>query len=319
MSIKQNKKRILVIKHGALGDIIQGLDAFASLRAGNPQAQITLMTSPGFMSLAEMMPWFDEVIADPRAGPFNFVASIRIRRLLRQNWSVIVDMQCSGRTSRYFSYFRMFTTRWVGTAPGCSDPLPDFRGVNNRLRMMKAAEMAGGTDQEANMMWLIPDKDESDNHWQVDPVHGYAVLVPGCSLAKPQKRWPAKYFAAVGNDLLARGVRVYVVGTAEDRRAIDCVLADAPDVIDLCGKTNLPELGRLLCGASYVIGNDTGPVFLAAKTGAPTLMMMGSDTDPAMSAPNGLAAAWLRATPISGITVTAALASLYNLYDGTKS
>ena len=96
-------------------------------------------------------------------------------------------------------------------------------------------------------------------------------------------------------------------------------MADALDIIDLCGKTNLSELGRLLCGASYVLGNDTGPVFLAAKTGAPTLMMMGPDTDPAMSAPTGRAASWLRATPISGITVTAALASLYNLCASAKS
>ncbi len=313
------KDQILVIKHGALGDIVQGLDAFASLRAGNPQARITLMTSPGFVSLAEMMPWFDDVIIDPRASFINFIASLRVCRHLRRNWSVIVDMQCSGRTRRYFSYFRLPTTRWIGVAPGCSDPLPDFKGVNNRLRMMKAAKMAGGVNQLANMVWLLPDNDGTDNHWRVDSAHGYAVLVPGCSLAKPQKRWPAEYFAAVGNDLLARGIKVYVVGTAEDRRAIDCVLANAPDIIDLCGKTNLPELGRLLCDASYVIGNDTGPVFLAAKTGAPTLMMMGPDTDPAMSAPNGIAASWLRANPISDITVTAALASLYNLCKSTKS
>ena len=310
---------ILVIKHGALGDIVQGLDAFASLRAGNPQARITLMTSPGFVSLAEMMPWFDDVIIDSRASLFNFVATLRIRRHLRRNWSVIVDMQCSGRTRRYFSHLRLPTTRWIGTAPGCSDPLPEFKGVNNRLRMMKAAEMAGGIDQAADMVWLLANKDGADNQWGGDPAHGYAVLVPGCSLAKPQKRWPAKHFAAVGTDLLARGVKVYVVGTAEDRRAIDCVLAYAPDIIDLCGKTNLPELGRLLCDASYVIGNDTGPVFLAAKTGAPTLMMMGPDTDPEMSAPSGIAASWLRANPISGITVTAALASLYNLCGNKKS
>ena len=48
------KDKILVIKHGALGDIIQGLDAFASLRAGNPEAHIALMTSPGFVSLAKI-------------------------------------------------------------------------------------------------------------------------------------------------------------------------------------------------------------------------------------------------------------------------
>ena len=319
MSEDAARYKILVIKHGALGDIVQGLDAFASLRAGNPHAYIALMTGPGFVSLAEMMPWFDEVLTDPRASLINVVASFRIRRHLRRNWSVIVDMQCSGRTGWYFSHFRLPTTRWIGIAPRCSDPLPEFTGVNNRLRMMKAAELAGGINQTAGMGWLMADKEAFHNDWQVDPALGYAVLVPGCSLAKPQKRWPAEYFAAVGNDLLARGVKVYVVGTAEDRCAIDCVLASAPDIIDLCGKTNLSELGRLLCGASYVLGNDTGPVFLAAKTGAPTLMMMGPDTDPAMSAPTGRAASWLRATPISGITVTAALTSLYSLCASAKS
>ena len=74
-------RRILVIKHGALGDIVQALDAFASLRAGNPQAHIALMTSSGFLSLAKMMPWFDEVIADPRAGLLNLAAAWRIRPL----------------------------------------------------------------------------------------------------------------------------------------------------------------------------------------------------------------------------------------------
>ena len=46
----QNKihRRILVIKHGALGDAVQALDAFASLRAGNPLAHIALMISPVF-------------------------------------------------------------------------------------------------------------------------------------------------------------------------------------------------------------------------------------------------------------------------------
>ena len=74
-----------------------------------------------------------------------------------------------------------------------------------------------------------------------------------------------------------------------------------------------PTRARRLFWRILRLGNDTGPVFLAAKTGAPTLMIMGPDTDPTMSAPNGIAASWLRANPISDITVTAALTSLYKL------
>ena len=46
MQIEGDSYKILVIKHGALGDIIQGLDAYASLRKGNPEAHIAIMTTP---------------------------------------------------------------------------------------------------------------------------------------------------------------------------------------------------------------------------------------------------------------------------------
>jgi ADP-heptose:LPS heptosyltransferase len=50
---------------------------------------------------------------------------------------------------------------------------------------------------------------------------------------------------------------------------------------------NIDQLCQLFRGAAAVIGNDTGPVFLAARMGAPTVMVMGKDTDPLMSAPVG--------------------------------
>jgi ADP-heptose:LPS heptosyltransferase len=104
-----------------------------------------------------------------------------------------------------------------------------------------------------------------------------------------------------------------LVGTADDRDAVNAVLAASPDAIDLCGKTNLAGLARLLGGAAFVIGNDTGPMFLAARTGVPSLMVMGPDTDPTMSAPKGAAASWLQGTPISEISAAAAIGALESL------
>jgi len=313
MREKTDNRRILVIKHGALGDIVQALDAFASLRAGNPQAHIALMTSPGFLSLAKMMPWFDEVIADPRAGLLNLAAAWRVRQCFRQDWSVIVDMQCSSRTRNYFAHFVPSNTRWIGTASGCSDPLPDFTGVNNRDRMVTSAKMAGGIVHSPDMSWLVNGAAQTDDPAVMIDNKPYAVLIPGCSLAKPQKRWPADRFAAIGNELAARGFEIVLVGTADDRDAVNAVLAASPDAIDLCGKTNLAGLARLLGGAAFVIGNDTGPMFLAARTGVPSLMIMGPDTDPTMSAPKGAATSWLQGAPISKISAIAAIDALESL------
>jgi ADP-heptose:LPS heptosyltransferase len=311
----QNKvhRRILVIKHGALGDIVQALDAFASLRAGNPHAHITLMTSPVFLSLAKMMPWFDQVIGDPRAGLLNLAAAWRIRQYFRQDWSVIVDMQCSSRTRNYFAHFVLSNRRWIGTAPGCSDPLPDFTGVNNRDRMVKSAEMAGGISQTPDISWLVKGAEQTEDPAVMINGKQYAVLVPGCSLAKPQKRWPANRFAAIGNELVSRGFEIVLVGTDDDREAVNAVLAASPDAINLCGKTNLVRLARLLGGAAFVIGNDSGPMFLAARTGVPSLMIMGPDTDPTMSAPKGAEAIWLQGAPISEVSAAAAIIALESL------
>ena len=59
MQSMTTQKEVLVIKHGALGDLIQGLDAYASVRAGFPDAHIALRTTPALASLAGKMPWFD--------------------------------------------------------------------------------------------------------------------------------------------------------------------------------------------------------------------------------------------------------------------
>ncbi|MEE3025181.1 MAG: glycosyltransferase family 9 protein [Pseudomonadota bacterium] len=298
--------RILVIKHGALGDMVQGFDSFAGLRAGRPEARITLLTSPPFSGLMRMTPWFDEVVEDRRRPVFDVPQLLRIRTLLHQEWEMIVDLQCSRRTSRYHRFLTPSGTRWLGTSSGASDPYPDFTGVNNVERMKVAAKMAGGADSvTAQLDWLASAKASISKQ--------AVVLVPGCSPAKPSKRWPAAHFAAVARELMASGRDVAIVGTAADRDAADLVIAEAPGCTDMVGKTDLASLTTLFASAHAVIGNDTGPVFLAAKTGVPTLMVMGQDTDPDMSAPTGAKAGWVRQDRIENVAPQAVLDALPHL------
>jgi len=297
--------RILVIKHGALGDLIQGLDAFAGIRAGYPGAHIALLTSPPFLDIAQRMPWFDEVIADPRAPALNLVATLRIRTHLHAAWDMVIDLQCSRRTARYHRFLAPSGVRWFGTAVGASDPFPDFAGVNNADRMKAAIALAGGNAAaEADLDWLA-------DAGSVPPsCDGATILVPGCSLSKPQKRWPADRFAALARQELAAGRTVMVTGTSADRDAADAVISQAPGCVDLVEKTDLASLAALLARAGAVVGNDTGPVFLAARSGAPTLMVMGRDTDPSMSAPVGPRAGWIRKEAIADVSADEAVAAL---------
>lgn len=301
------RRQILVIKHGALGDIIQGLDGFASLRHGHKDDHLAVMTSPAFAGLMRLMPFFDEVIVDPRAKPWNLPEILRMRGVFRRGWDRIYDFQSSRRTSRYFNHFVPKDVEFVGNPEGATFPLPDMTGLNNRDRMVQTAMIGGCPEVVAETGWLTA------TGIAAAAPRKTAVLIPGCSPAKPAKRWPGEGYAGLAQLLAQAGYTPVLVGTSLDRAAGDAILAHFPECEDQIGKTSLVELAQMLATADIAIGNDTGPVFLAARLGAPTLMLMSRHTDPAMSAPTGPAAAWLREDDIAAITPEAAFAAVQQL------
>ena len=301
---KPRPQRLLVIKHGALGDIVQGFGAYATLRTGHSDAHIALLTTSPFVELATMMPWFDEVLVDQRVGIANLRENWRMRKIIRDGWDMIVDLQCSQRTAHYFQFFARPDTRWIGTVRGCSDPCPDFTGVNNYHRMRIAAEMAGGVSAIPDLGWLL-DGTGSIFMQNLAKIltQPYAVLIPGCSLAKPEKRWPAENFAELTRRFNTNNYSVVLTGTSADRDVVGVVQSLSPDAINLCGQTSIADLARLYATSVSVVGNDTGPVFLAAATGAPTVMVMGPNTNPSSSAPIGPRSGWVQGAPITKVHV----------------
>lgn len=300
MNIKNNSKikNYLIIKHGALGDIIQGLDAYKSLRESFPSANLTLLTSSAFTSLASLMPYFDSVIIDDRPSIFNIQKTFEIRQHFRKNWTAVIDLQCSKRTGAYFNWFyRKTGGKWYGTVKGCSHPMPNFRDVNNRDRMLEAVKMAGAKEFKANLSWLTADKKYSSGLNKP-----YCVIIPGSSLKKPSKRWSAKNYAKLSVEIYGLGVNPYVVGTKTEISVAKEICSLSKVTKSLVGTTNLVELAQICANAQFTVGNDTGPTFLAASMGVPTLMLMGVDTNPNMSAPTGNAAGFIYKDNIQAIT-----------------
>ena len=67
-----------------------------------------------------------------------------------------------------------------------------------------------------------------------------------------------------------RGAGLVAVGAPEDRPIIDAFRSLLPGVpvLDLCGKTSLTQLTAVLAASDVVLSNDTGPLHLAAASGA---------------------------------------------------
>ena len=306
-------QRILIIKHGALGDIIQGLDAYASVRAQFADAHIALLTSGAFAPLMRSMPYFDEVHIDKRAPFWQVPSLLHMRRLLHDDFDMIIDLQCSKRTNQYQKFLTKKAQMWLGTAKNASHPYPDFTGVNNAERMRVASDMAacliygdkGVHRVEADLSFLSADRDT------LKLPKSYAVLMPGCSPAKPSKRWPASHYAALAKLLLSKKITPILIGTKIDQAACDEIANQLPKSVNLCGQTDLAQLAAIAAGAKLVVGNDSGPIFLAAKTGAASWMLMGADTDPSMSAPTGKNAHYIKTDNLQSLKADEVMSTIF--------
>jgi ADP-heptose:LPS heptosyltransferase len=117
-----------------------------------------------------------------------------------------------------------------------------------------------------------------------DPAARYVCLHPGAS--RPENRWDPAAFAAVGDHLAARGLRIVLTGAAAERDVVATVARRrrGPS-LDLAGRTSVGSLAALFAGAALVVSNDTGAAHLAAAVGAPSVIVFAPDGDPVRWAP----------------------------------
>jgi ADP-heptose:LPS heptosyltransferase len=81
----------------------------------------------------------------------------------------------------------------------------------------------------------------------------------------------------------------------------------APGAVIAAGRTTLVDLAALGARAALVVGNDTGPTYMAAFAGAPTLILFSADSDPALCAPRSEHIAVLRSDDLAELDATAVI------------
>ena len=298
--------QVLVIRLGALGDFVQSFAPFAAIRAHHAGDDITLLTTAPFAAMARRSPWFDAVEVDARPLWWQVGGLRRLAGQLR-GFEMVYDLQTSARSSRYF--WLAGRPPWSGIARGArfahANPARDAMHTLERQREQLA--MAG--------ISVFPAPDLS---WLADAAHPpvpepFALLVPGASPHRPAKRWPASRFGEVARLILAEGVRPVVLGTAAEHPLAAEILARCPEVIDLTGATDLPALAALAARARFALGNDTGPMHLAAAMACPCVVLFSGASDPRLTAPRMPGGGWplvLRAPDLADLAAARVAAAL---------
>lgn len=294
--------RILVIKHGALGDLIQALGPCAAIRAHHPESQITLLTTPPFAEFLRPAPYFDHIKTDDRPSWTRPMAWLSLGRWLRSgDFARVYDLQTSSRSSQYFRMMGNPKPEWSGIAPGCSHPDPDPGRETAHTVDRQAGQLRGAGIREtppSDLSWV------SAGVVEFALPQRYALLVPGGSAHRPAKRWP--HFAGLAQRLAGDGVTPVLLGTEAEAAETQAIAGQVQGAIDLTGRTSLAQIAVMGRGAALAVGNDTGPMHILAVAGAPSLTLFSAESDPARCAPRAPQARFLRMPDLKDLDVDAA-------------
>jgi ADP-heptose:LPS heptosyltransferase len=313
-------RNILVIKLSALGDFILALAAMKRIREAHPGAKITLLTTPPFETLAKASPYVDAVETDGRPGGLGEWLRL-LARLRSANYDRVYDLQTSSRSSLIFYGLLPFPPEWSGIALGAShrhrNPKRDFLHTLERQadQLMHAgvwrnAPTGPGAAPPPDLSWIVDS--EPKPRAGDKPAKPYVLLIPGGAAHRLDKRWPVELYGDLGKALWDRGYDVMVIGGPQETPLARAIQRKLPGARDLTGRTDFARIAALGAKAALVVGNDTGPLHLAAAAGAPTSVLFSKASDPALAAPRGHVTV-LQAEDLAGLPVETVLRAVDNI------
>jgi ADP-heptose:LPS heptosyltransferase len=281
------KRNILVIKLSALGDFVQALGPATAIRRYHAADEITLLTTNAFASLAQQSGFFDKIVIDARPKIFEVAGWVALRRVLRSGrFDRVYDLQTSDRSSLYsWLFLPARSLEWSGVAWHCSHPHANL-----------ARHPQHTIDKQAEQLLMagihptpLPCCRASTRPLPAGLKHSaFFILIPGSSLRHTAKRWPARRYGELAQQLFqSTGILPVIIGGAGEEALAAEIRAACPAAVDLVGRTELTSLVDLADAAAFTIGNDTGATHIAAVGGHPVFVLFSDASDPARCAPRG--------------------------------
>ena len=299
---------ILVIKHGALGDIILAGAAIKAIREFHKDSTIYCLTTKPYYKLMQESPWFDKVILDVKPQWSDIFGWLNLMKNLKKNkFYRVYDLQTSDRSSLYFYlFFLISTTQWSGIAYGSLFRHKNFlrKKMHTLDRHKDQLDITGLKSlRSPDWKWLLK---KEHNKYAIQ--HKYVLIVTGSSAHRENKIWPKESFGSLVGILAENEITSVFIGLENDKKNIDDIInmdakLEMKKSINLAGKTSYKDLAFLANSSLFVIGNDTGPIHLAAACGARVFVLFGSGSDPKLCAPRGKNVVIIRKNNIKNILV----------------
>ena len=310
-------KRILVVKLDHLGDVVLATPVFSNLRRAYPNAELHALTGTWSRVVLERHPDVSKVLDydSPvfcRTGQSTSLKQTlqRYQQLRREKYDLMVELRGDWRTI-WFSLLRLTPHRLSRAALQITNKLrlSEFSGTHETTRNLDVLEHAGIPIPIQVAIFSVTTEDEkwTSNFlasYEIDKEYPLVAIHPGSPI--PLKRWIPERYAELADWLIAqKHAQVLFVGVKDEVPIIAKIQELMRKTsINIAGKTTLTQLASILHSCNVFIGNDSGPMHLAAAVGTQTIGLYGPG-DPIRFGPIGMQCETIRRRldcPCVGVT-----------------
>lgn len=278
--------RILVVAPAPLGDTLFITPALRALRRGFAEAGIDVIAAEKSKEILHGNDNLDSLFTvRGKAGLIHKIIELR---------STEYDLAAGlSRTGSFFLPLVRAEDKAGLMSPGAGDNpgVLDHRySIHAADYCLGIAEMLGGVSEDEPELELPVSRGDSERvaslvRGAISSVAVDAPLVaihPGGRFFS-LKRWPIEKFTLLVSKLDRRGVPVVFVGGENDcdlaERVIDNAHTYYHRPLNFCGRLSVKETAALLESCSLFVGNDSGPMHIAAAVGTPVVGLFGPTSE----------------------------------------
>jgi heptosyltransferase-1 len=279
---------VLVVRLGALGDIVHAIPAVAAIRRAYPDARIDWLVERKHRAIVELVTAIDRTIELERPALDAWIAATRELRATR--YDVAIDFQgllksavlarASG-AARVVG-FSIWHLREKTARPfySASAPAEGAHVIRKNLHLLR---LVGIEDETISFPIADVSSRALDDLRQRMGEQPFALMNPGA--AWPNKRWPADRFGEVAAFLReASGLTPVVIWGPGEEHLSHAVMAASGNAAVFAPPTSVTDLVALCRAAALVVSGDTGPLHIATAVDTPAVGIFGP-TDPDRNGP----------------------------------
>src|SRR5438477_1887109 len=290
--------RILVRSSKWLGDALMSVPAVRAIKAGRPDAHITIAAPYKVASMWKLVSEVNEIVPLPNKSLLAAVRSIRLKShfdvaiLFPNSLRVALEIWLSEIPRRigYRGHTRSWLLNQIISEPRTPGPIR-----HQSVRYVRIAQDCGATVTEPNDLIGRHRRTRQPQGLNANAAAGSASppyqlkmgLCPGAEYG-PAKRWLPERFAEVAAAVSAKlSVQWILFGTPKDITVGETIVRILGDsCVNRIGQTTLEQLIDELRKCRLLLTNDTGTMHLASLLGVSTVAIFGS-TDPRLTGPLG--------------------------------